>query len=103
MKTFDISEARCPSCRHAVNSASNMHGKRPLPGDITVCVRCAAVSQFDVKMRLNPVTQKQLDQLPPEHRKELWRMRKGILDIDREDLRFVWATLIGWRDFDSHF
>lgn len=41
----------CPRCYHEMDQHSGLSdpGARPQPGDVTICIRCAAVLVFDKK------------------------------------------------------
>lgn len=46
-------EATCPSCKKKVDGASGVTGARvPKPDDLSVCIYCASVSQYDASMQL---------------------------------------------------
>ena len=48
-------EATCPSCQKKVDGASGVTGARhPKPDDLSVCIFCAGVSQYDAEMQLKP-------------------------------------------------
>lgn len=49
-----VSLSECPYCSHKVDSAINEFGETVLPkvGDITLCIRCGEVSEFDSEMNL---------------------------------------------------
>jgi predicted nucleic-acid-binding Zn-ribbon protein len=64
----------CPYCGHNFDSAS-MPGDetiRPVPGDITLCIKCGEVSQFGDEMELSPfnVSQLNLEQLKDIRQKQ---------------------------------
>lgn len=44
----------CPYCSHSVDSAVNEFDEEVLPtvGDITLCIKCGEVSEFDGEMKL---------------------------------------------------
>ena len=42
----------CPECGYAFDSAESMMGhRRPEPGDLSVCLSCAALLVFDADLR----------------------------------------------------
>lgn len=47
-ETVRIGNSPCPSCGHALDSATALHhrGAQPDPGDISICFYCAAVNRF---------------------------------------------------------
>lgn len=50
--------SRCPHCGEVLNGATDTvrDVRRPQPGDILICVYCAAVNQLGADMMLKPVT-----------------------------------------------
>jgi hypothetical protein len=48
MKTTVTPRGRCPACGEAIDRASHIEGESaPSPGDVSICIRCAAVNLFD--------------------------------------------------------
>lgn len=50
--------SHCPSCGQELDGSTETAriGDRPKPGDIAVCIYCAAVNQFGDDLMLEPVT-----------------------------------------------
>ncbi|MCP4900180.1 MAG: hypothetical protein GY906_24680 [bacterium] len=45
-----ITPTNCPHCKHHLDAATNLQSEeRPAPGDMTVCINCAAILRFDEK------------------------------------------------------
>ena len=43
----------CPVCEHQLDGFTNPHEEEhPLPGDVSVCLKCATVLQFDESLML---------------------------------------------------
>lgn len=81
---------RCPACDHLVDAATSTQGEAtPSPGDLSVCVYCAAVLEFADDLRLTLMTQEQVDALEPEIRaavtsaRSVVRLVKLDLHLDR--------------------
>ncbi len=53
----------CPYCLHKTDSAINEFDEsvKPSIGDITLCIKCGEVSEFDKKMKLIKFNISQLD------------------------------------------
>ena len=76
----------CPQCGHAMDLASwatnPKRGKAPKPGDLTVCIRCAAVLAFGGDMRLERAPADAVDSLQREHpaaAAKLRQVRRAII------------------------
>ena len=46
----------CPNCRTQLDCAGNLDGERPKPGDVTVCVECAAPLRYSDNMTVRELT-----------------------------------------------
>lgn len=74
----------CPGCRQQLNATSDPKGRgAPRPRDVTMCVGCGTLLQFDDRLRLSVMTPELLEQLPQQTLEELreqqerWRARRG--------------------------
>jgi len=49
---YSVKPFRCPSCRHEMHQAmsTNNQSTPPEPGDVTICIRCAALLKFNSTM-----------------------------------------------------
>lgn len=49
-----VNENNCPYCSHKTDSAVNEFDEdiKPSPGDITLCIICGEISEFDSEMQL---------------------------------------------------
>lgn len=57
MKSFHVPLAICPNCQHGMDRAANLDAATaPIPGDVTVCIRCGNVNVFGDDMTLRPIT-----------------------------------------------
>lgn len=57
MTTTRYREQPCPACGHKLSAASGVdHDRRPRPGDVSVCIMCAAVLIFERRGRLRLAT-----------------------------------------------
>jgi hypothetical protein len=74
-----IPESRCPECAHRFDRASDSEfsGSAPTPGDITLCIECAAILQYDDAMQ--PQTFTALETLEPDHLSEVLKVRRAIV------------------------
>lgn len=69
MKTTETPTALCPACGHKIDRASSMDDATPSAGDISICIRCAAVNLFAGDLTLRRPTADELDALK---RSESW-------------------------------
>lgn len=56
--TFRMPVCHCPHCGYKLDAASvpGNKGKRPIPGDFSVCLKCAAVLRFKDDLTLRATT-----------------------------------------------
>lgn len=74
--------ASCPSCRHTLPLACGIdHEDEPKPGDLTLCIRCAAYLQFDDDLQLEIFPEVELLDLPDDTRLLLVRGRQAIKTV----------------------
>lgn len=68
MKDFRVEPSPCPHCGQVLDGASNVtNDERPEPGDVTVCIICAGLAEFDEDMNLTmPSEAKKKDALTHE-------------------------------------
>jgi hypothetical protein len=69
-------KATCPSCRASVDGATGVTGAaKPCAGDITVCIFCASVAEFDANMQLRPFD---VATLPADERAQIEKLCAAI-------------------------
>jgi hypothetical protein len=73
-------EARCPACQTTLDGASSM-GDRPMPrpGDLSVCVYCTALLEFNTDLTLRLAPTESLLRLEPEQRIRLEMVRFALI------------------------
>lgn len=77
-----IEQGRCPHCHHVLTAVGHMANDiPPMPreGDMTVCIGCGAVLQFNARLRLEAMTAAELSALDPEEAADLDRTRRAVL------------------------
>ena len=81
MHKHHMPEDRCPRCGARATAASNARpGDRraPVPGDLTVCIACAGLLQFDDSLRLVPLPEDALSGLEADTREVLLASRNAV-------------------------
>lgn len=88
MADHSVVASRCPYCGHKFDRAANFvddHNQVPTTGDITLCISCAAILEFDsggVPVGLTPEREKEAAANP-----KVQRLRDAILALDRRKMR----------------
>jgi hypothetical protein len=85
----------CPECGYALDAASTPDGRKgssqpqPKPGDITLCLKCAAVFVFDEQLRVRPLTEEEVGTILAnrELNAELARISRAIKHVQRMHAR----------------
>lgn len=54
----------CPRCQHKLDAATSMDYHTPKPGDLTVCINCAAICEWNQDMRLELFDPSKLRTIP---------------------------------------
>jgi transcription elongation factor Elf1 len=63
MTTTRMPECKCPVCNTKLDAATSIdEAARPSRGDITLCIDCHSVLEFDVNLRLQTIDIKTLPQ-----------------------------------------
>lgn len=69
----------CPTCNIRLDAATGLTGRRPQPGDFTLCAACGAALRFTTPPQVRLAHDDELDELPSEAR--------GALEVSREFIR----------------
>ena len=80
MKTFRMQMQLCPNCGYELDAATKVEGSKgaPEPGDVTVCMGCAALLQWDSEKKLTPA---RLDEMPAEMRGTLEKVIAAVKEV----------------------
>jgi predicted transcriptional regulator YdeE len=63
-----LPEVRCARCNHLTDAATGIdQAVRPEPGDITICIRCGVIEQFNESMELVEMPYAELQKFVLEH------------------------------------
>lgn len=84
---MEIPATECPKCGKVMDRATGVgHDRRPKPGDLTICIGCAAVLIFQIDLGLKEVDEVYLRRrIPKEGREEIGRVRAAVLRRNYED------------------
>lgn len=67
--SFRHTATQCPDCGKVLDAAKSADGDRaPKPDDLSVCLYCGSILQFDAGMSLVALTPTELRRLDPEDR-----------------------------------
>lgn len=70
----------CPKCGHWLEAAANMTGGgAPGPGDLTLCINCAAILRFLPELDLEEIS---LAEVPWENRADVEKVGLAILVVN---------------------
>jgi hypothetical protein len=59
-RTTRLSLSRCLACEAELNAATGCGDDRPRPNDLTICLTCGHLMAFDRRLRLRPLTDKEM-------------------------------------------
>lgn len=77
---------RCPSCGKQLDAATatTLDIKRgPISGDITVCINCITVLQYQKDLQLKILSKNEQDRLPVEVTMQICKIRLAITMIQQ--------------------
>ncbi len=74
---------QCPHCGQTVDAISTLAGQvpKPKPADMTVCLGCGEVLQFDEQLRVRKMTATEIAALTPEEAFDLKQTQAAIRDF----------------------
>lgn len=79
--------SQCPSCGTKLNSVTRVAGKgRPVPGAVTVCIRCGSLLRYSRSLRVRLLTAQEIDKLPKSLRKVLAVAQLAIQTVRVDNL-----------------
>lgn len=87
----DIPPVRCPYCDYELDTATNADGSgaKPRAGDLTVCLSCAQVLEFDASLAPQKVSDARMTEkgfIDPAKMALLVKCVKAIKKLDRRKL-----------------
>lgn len=84
-RSTEMPVSRCPYCDKPLDAAS-APGRGPKRGDVSVCIFCAGVMQFDAELRLVRLSSAELREINrdnPRLAAQLVLMRFAVRELDR--------------------
>lgn len=66
----EIPESYCKLCNTTFLTATNFEDKMPLPGDISICIKCGNIGKYDADMGIVELTPEEM--LDIKNDKESW-------------------------------
>lgn len=70
----------CPKCRHTLDAATDPEGiAAPKPNDVSVCIWCGEILQFDENLKLSSATQAVLEELSRNDLTLVTEIRRHVL------------------------
>lgn len=79
--TKKLRKRHCPNCNHQLDAATALSGEdvKPKKGDITICINCAEILQFDKNIRPVKLTGMTLDALPADVFQQVAKARSTLI------------------------
>lgn len=80
MKPPFLPTSQCPVCRYEMDSASDADGRggEPSAGDLSVCLNCGEMLQFNDIRVLKSITRESIEELDAETKTVLFRVSEKI-------------------------
>lgn len=82
-----LPDDNCPKCQKHINAATATDGDsglEPTPGDVTVCVGCAGILQFDGSMKLKELSFEDLSSMDTETQAELLKAVNVVQELNAQ-------------------
>ena len=78
MNSTKMKPSPCPTCGGIMDGATQIHNRpvEPKPGDITICLHCGALNQYDDDLKIVTADPSVLNELDPIVRAEIERIMK---------------------------
>lgn len=84
-----LPEGSCPSCGFIFDAATSLEKPeaRPQPGDVSVCIRCATVTEFAADFSLRKVSHDEFQSLPIDIQNILYKTIISIRTVNSKRKR----------------
>jgi len=84
MKHYTVPLAHCPQCGSPNDCASGIE-RRPVPGDLSICIRCATVARFTDQMELRRLTAEEEAEMPAHIAAQVFQFQMAV-EIAKRDV-----------------
>lgn len=84
--TVRMEMQQCPACKHGLDANTSWQGESGdqvvvRPGDLTVCMYCAALLEFDHRLRLRRLNPRTLASMSPTMQRKLEVLRSVVRSL----------------------
>ena len=79
-----VKATSCPHCNAVLDMVTGPSGHKPSPGDLTVCLSCASVLQFNDEMVIEAMSEEEIRALPEDAQSRLAKAKYAIAQMKRE-------------------
>lgn len=85
-----IKPSSCPHCNYLMDAAFSPgdESARPNPGDLTICINCAEILQFDADLMMQKVPDeimKDIQEGSPEQYEQLKQIRMAVIMLRKKE------------------
>jgi len=86
--TYRVKKSKCPACSHVLDAATGLEDVThvPEPGDVTLCINCLELLEFDEKLGLSILD---FDRLDDEDKTKVtaWKNRIHEIEVHRKKMQ----------------
>lgn len=81
----NLEEDHCPKCGCLINASTGIEDENQMPskGDISICIECASILEFNENLKLKLCSQETINRLDEDLLKVIIKARMYILNLDR--------------------
>lgn len=85
-----IPESRCPNCGYVCDVAMKVKTRRdavPKEGDVSICIKCAGLSEFTADLQRRPFSAEALAALPAADQTEVYNAMIAVRAVNAKPTR----------------
>ena len=81
----NLEEDHCPKCGCLINASTGIEDENQMPskGDISICIECASILEFDENLKLKLCPQETINRLDEDLLKVIIKAKMYVLNLDR--------------------
>lgn len=81
----NLEEDHCPKCGCLINASTGIEDENQMPskGDISICIKCASILEFDENLKLKLCPQETINGVDEELLKVIVKTKMYVLNLDR--------------------